>query len=55
MKTAKTYLGPCQTIILFLQKKPFSWMFDTVVTQPAITCSKSAIETLEQRVKHVQS
>ena len=36
-------------------KKPLSWMFYTVVTQPAIKCSKSPIETLEQRVKHVQS
>ena len=29
--------------------------FDTLLTQPAITCSKLAIETLEQGVKYVQS
>ena len=34
--------------LLFLQKK-------TDHTQPAITCSKLTIETLEQDVKYVQS
>ena len=31
------------------------WCFFTANTQPAFTCSKLAIETLEQVVKYVQS
>ena len=30
-------------------------MFDIILTQPAITCSKLTIETLEQGLKYVQS
>ena len=29
--------------------------FDKITTQPAFTCSKLTIETLEQGVKYVQS
>ena len=31
------------------------WISPIVVAQPAITCSKLAIETIEQTVKYVQS
>ena len=30
-------------------------VYDVIVTQPAITCSKLRIETLNQGVKYVQS
>ena len=32
-----------------------SWLVKLSCTQPAITCSKLTIETLEQGVKYVQS
>ena len=38
----------------YCQSKNFSGTSDTI-TQPAITCSKLTIETLEQGVKYVQS
>ena len=31
------------------------FIYQTQITQPAITCSKLTIETLEQGVKYVQS
>ena len=34
--------------------KLFAWLMNKT-TQPAITCSKLTIETLEQGVKYVQS
>ena len=33
----------------------FDFEFKFIATQPAITCSKLTIETLEQGVKYVQS
>ena len=33
----------------------WGWGTDESVSQPAITCSKLTIETLEQGVKYVQS
>ena len=51
----KFFKGRLPQIVLGPFLNTLANMFDIILTQPAITCSKLTIETLEQGVKYVQS
>ena len=54
------YFTPCSTVSIFnIKHVNVSYLsflkFLVIINQPALTCSKLTIKTLEQNVKYVQS